>query len=144
MRKTVMAIVPMVALLFGITAPAAADWCVLLSGPDVGFPFASQTLFVRFRGPMPKKPGKIYPLSGRIDGGDGEPLFGTATVDKSGGQIKVGATFFLDAEQGQLWMAMDAPFTSGVFGYGYGDYQSYGTGGSSGEGTVVDCATEPN
>lgn len=131
------------ALLSAIARPVAADWCVSLGGATIDFPFSTQALFVRFKGSMPKKAGKIYPLNGRIGGGDGEPVFGTATVDKSGAQMKVGASFFLDAEQGQFWMAMDAPFTSGVFGYGYGDYQSYGVSGSTGQGTVVDCGTEP-
>ncbi len=139
-----------VLLLSGSAYPAAADWCVSLStssGPWT-FPFPAlpqPPMFVHFKGGMPKKPGGIYHLAGRIGGyNGGEPVFGTAIVAKDGSQIRVGATYFLDAEQGQFWLAMDAPFTSGTFGYGYGDYQNYGTEGANGEGTVVSCTTEPD
>jgi hypothetical protein len=137
-------IVGALALLIAAPVAARADWCLNLTGSTTSFPFPSSGLFVHFKGYLPKRPGQMVPLTGRIDGRNGGPVFGTAVVHRDGSQIEIAATFFEDAMPGQFWMAMDAPFTSGVFGYGYGDYQTYGVNGSSGQGTVVSCSAEPD
>src|SRR5262245_60939343 len=127
-------------VLMAAPLPARADWCLQLTGTTPFFPFPSGGLFVRFKGSMPRRAEKIAALNGRIGGATGGPVFGTAVVH---GQVELAATYFLDSEQGQFWLAMDPPFDAGQFQYGYGDYQSYGVRGATGEGTVVSCASEP-
>src|SRR3989442_230669 len=60
-------------------------------------------------------------------------------VSGEGSQLEVAASFFLDAEQGQVNLFMDGP----SFPSRYGDYQAYGTSGVSGNAAVVDCGSEP-
>src|SRR5262249_18520077 len=83
-------------------SPARADWCLSLSAGAFGsgaFPFTWGTpVYVHIKGTMPRGPGQMKPVVGRIDGTNGGPLFGTALVHGDGSQLEIGAKFFLDAE----------------------------------------------
>jgi hypothetical protein len=118
-------------------APASADFCIRLSGG----PFSGDIGFFRFTGVLPTKVGKMKALAGRAAGLS--PVFGSATVVSLGRestQVEIGATFFIDATQGQFDVFLSGPtFTSGS---GYGSYGQYGVN-SSVSVSVVNCATEP-
>jgi hypothetical protein len=121
-------------LAFATTVPARADFCIQLNGGS----FGGDLGFFRFTGKLPKKPGRIVPLSGRAAGLD--PVYGSATVATDGSYVELGATFFVDADQGQFDVTF-APPTS-TQGSGYGDYGQYGTGQSV-VADIVACDLEP-
>ncbi|HEX2591144.1 MAG TPA: hypothetical protein VHL34_06595 [Rhizomicrobium sp.] len=102
--------------------PARADFCLQLNGGS----FSGDLGFFRFKGDVPTTAGTIMPLTGRVAGLS--PVFGTAVVAKDGTYVEIGATFFADAEQGQIDVTIFPP--TGKNGSGYGDYGSYGTGSS--------------
>lgn len=120
-----------------VAAPASADFCIRLNGG----PFSGDIGFFRFTGALPTKAGKIKALAGRAAGLS--PVFGSATVVSLGRestQVEIGATFFIDAVQGQFDVFLSGPtFTSGS---GYGSYGEYGVNDSVSV-SVVTCATEP-
>jgi hypothetical protein len=126
------ATVPIFAL--AATGPARADFCIQLNGG----PFGGDLGFFRFTGKLPKKPGQIVPLSGRAAGLD--PVYGSATVATDGSYVELGATFFVDADQGQIDITF-IPVKS-KHGSGYGDYGQYGTGQDV-DADIVACDLEP-
>ena len=132
MRKTIHGVAVLAAVL-ALAAPASAEICLQMSGAlsgDLGF--------FRFRGSMPKKPGEITNLSGRVAGLS--PAFGAATRAKDNTFIEIAATFFADATQGQFDITLDPPdFISGSGGSGYG---AYGVGDAVTV-AVVSCQLEP-
>ena len=114
--------------------PAHADFCIQLTGGS----FSGDLGFFRFKGDIPLVAGEIVQLRGRVAGLD--PVFGTAVVAKDGSYVELGATFFADAEEGQIDVTF-APTTSKT-GVGYGDYGTYGTG-TSFSAKKVACSNEP-
>jgi hypothetical protein len=114
--------------------PAQADFCLQLNGG----PFSGDLGFFRFKGLMPTVPGRIVTLRGRVAGLD--PVFGTATVATDGTYVELGATFFADADEGQIDVTFLPPTSQR--GSGYGDYGQYGTGASF-DASVVSCSLEP-
>lgn len=120
--------------LLAIAAPARADFCIQLNGGS----FSGDLGFFRFKGKLPKATGAIVALRGR--GAGLSPVFGTATVAKDGTFVEVGATFFIDGDQGQFDVAFFPP--TNTAGSGGGDYGAYGTGDSV-TAAIVDCALEP-
>lgn len=120
-----------------MAAPAAADFCIRLNGG----PFSGDIGFFRFTGALPTKAGKIKALAGRAAGLS--PVFGSATVvslEPGSTQVEIGATFFIDATQGQFNVFLSGP--TFMSGFGYGSYGVYGVN-SSVSVAVVDCTTEP-
>jgi hypothetical protein len=126
------AVVPAFALTTAL--PVQADFCLQLNGG----PFSGDLGFFRFKGKMPTIAGKIVTLRGRVAGLD--PVFGTATVATDGSYVELGATFFADAEEGQIDTTFFPPTSQ--TGSGYGDYGQYGTGASF-DASVVSCGLEP-
>jgi len=114
--------------------PAHADFCIQVNGG----PFSGDLGFFRFKDNMPNTAGAITQLRGRVAGLS--PVFGTAVVAKDGTYVEIGATFFADAEEGQIDVTL-APVTSKT-GFGYGDYGAYGTG-TSVTVTKTSCSNEP-
>ena len=116
------------------TLPAQADFCLQLNGG----PFSGDLGFFRFKGSMPTTAGRIMTLKGRVAGLD--PVFGTAVVATDGTYVELGATFFADADQGQIDVTFFPP--SSQRGSGYGDYGQYGTSASF-DASIVACSLEP-
>jgi hypothetical protein len=109
-----------VLLLAAAAAPARADFCIQLNGAA----FSGDLGFFRFDGKAPTQSGKMVPLAGRVAGLG--PVFGTAVVAKDGSYLEIGATFFVDAEQGQFDVFFFPPTAKN--GSGDGNYGTYGTG----------------
>jgi hypothetical protein len=124
----------LLAIAITTTTPARADFCLQLNGG----PFSGDLGFFRFKDSLPTTAGAIAQLRGRVAGLD--PVFGTAVVAKDGTYVEIGATFFADAEEGQIDVTL-APPTSKT-GFGYGDYGAYGTG-TSVTVTKTSCSGEP-
>ena len=116
------------------TLPAQADFCLQLNGG----PFSGDLGFFRFKGSMPTTAGRIMTLKGRVAGLD--PVFGTAVVATDGTYVELGATFFADADQGQIDVTFFPP--NSARGSGYGDYGQYGTSASF-DASIVACSLEP-
>jgi hypothetical protein len=116
------------------TTPASADFCFQLDGGS----FSGDIGFFRFNGARPVAPGQIVPLTGRAAGLS--PAFGTATVGKDGSYAEYGATFFIDADQGQFDIAFLPPKSKS--GSGRASFGVYGVSDSVTV-TVVDCSDEP-
>jgi hypothetical protein len=124
------------AALLGLSAvPAAADFCIRLDGGD----FSGDIGFFRFAGKVPTEPKAMLSMAGRA-AGTGEPVFGSAVTDNKGKNFQLGATFFIDGEQGQFTLSMNVK--SGT-GEGRGRYGEYGTG-SFFDAEIVSCSEEPN
>ncbi len=123
-------------VLFCVPIPACADFCVQVSGG----PFSGDLGFFRFKGSLPKAKGAMVSLAGRVAGLS--PVFGAATVQLDGSGVELGATFFADAEQGQIDLFFPLPLTRSSAGSGYGDYGAYGTGASL-TANLVSCKGEP-
>jgi hypothetical protein len=121
-------------LLLALAAPVRADFCLQLNGGA----FSGDLGFFRFKGKLPKASGAIVALRGRAAGLS--PAFGAATVAKDGSFVEVGATFFIDGDQGQFDVSFFPP--TATTGSGGGGYGVYGTG-TAVTAAVVDCATEP-
>ena len=115
MRRAILGVL-VLAVTLAMAVPASAEICLQMSGAlsgDLGF--------FRFRANMPKKPGEMADLSGRVAGLS--PAFGTATRAKDDSYIELAATFFSDATQGQFDVFLDPPlFTTGSGMSGYGVY----------------------
>ncbi len=124
------AVLPM----FALATPVQADFCLQLNGG----PFSGDLGFFRFKGTMPTAAGRIMTLRGRVAGLD--PVFGTAVVATDGSYVELGATFFADADQGQIDVTFFPP--NSTSGSGYGDYGQYGTGASF-DASIVACSLEP-
>ena len=114
--------------------PARADTCVQLNGG----PFSGDIGFFRFKGNLPTNAGDMVALKGRAAGLS--PVFGTAVVAKDGSYVEVGATFFIDGDQGQIDFAFFPP--GNTTGSGNGDYGQYGTSASFSVKRVA-CNKEP-
>ena len=123
------------AALPALALPAQADFCMQLNGGS----FSGDLGFFRFDGRMPTKPGKIVALRGRVAGLS--PVYGTAVVATDGSYVELGATFFADAEEGQIDVTFFPPNSQS--GSGDGDYGQYGTGGGGFDADIVSCALEP-
>ncbi len=121
-------------MLMATAGPAHADFCLQLDGG----PFSGDLGFFRFRGDVPTTAGKIATLRGRVAGLG--PVFGTGVVAKDGSYVEIGATFFVDAEQGQVDLVLSPP--GGRSGSGDGDYGAYGTAASFSV-LKVSCQNEP-
>jgi hypothetical protein len=121
-------------LLLAVATPAAADFCFQLNGGS----FSGDLGFFRFDGKRPTVAGKIEKLTGRVAGLS--PVYGTVTVAKDGTFAEFGATFFADADEGQIDVSFFPP--NSAVGSGYGAYGSYGLTDAVSV-TVVDCKTEP-
>jgi hypothetical protein len=135
MQYKILALASLLAIpLFAAPSPARADFCIQVSGG----PFSGDLGFFRFRGDLPVAPGTIRALRGRVAGMS--PVFGTATVTKDGKALEIGATFFADAEQGQIDIGFAPPRARA--GDGNGDYGAFGTGQSL-TATKVRCSSEP-
>ena len=120
--------------LAALTPAARADFCIQLNGGS----FSGDIGFFRFKGALPKTKGKITALKGRAAGLS--PAYGTATVAKDGTYVEIGASFFIDGDQGQFDVSFFPP--SATSGSGGGAYGAYGTGDAL-TAAIVDCATEP-
>jgi hypothetical protein len=120
---------------FATAAPARADFCIQLNGGS----FSGDIGFFRFIGKLPKTPGQIAPLNGRAAGLD--PVYGTATVATDGSYVELGATFFIDADEGQMDVTFFPPKSKK--GSGYADYGQYGTGQDV-NAKIVRCDLEPD
>ena len=134
LRNLVLACVVLPVFALVTTLPAQADFCIQLNGG----PFSGDIGFFRFKGNLPKVAGHIVTLRGRAAGLD--PVFGTAVVAKDGSYVEIGATFFIDADEGQIDVTFAPPASS--TGSGYGDYGQYGTGASV-DAAIVSCGLEP-
>jgi len=134
LRNLVLALAILPAFALVTSLPARADFCIQLNGG----PFSGDIGFFRFRGVLPKIAGRIVTLRGRAAGLD--PVYGTAVVAKDGSYVELGATFFIDADEGQIDVTFAPPNSS--TGSGYGDYGAYGTG-SSVDAAIVSCGLEP-
>src|SRR5262245_11187473 len=97
--------------------PARADTCLQLNGG----PFTGDIGFFRFKGDVPTDPGKMVGLKGRAAGLS--PVFGAATVPADGSYVEVGATFFIDGDEGQIDLFFSPP--TNTTGSGSGDYGQY-------------------
>jgi hypothetical protein len=133
LKATLLAVTTVVVL--STTTPAFADFCIQLNGGS----FSGDLGFFLFKGLRPTTNGAVVDLKGRVAGLS--PVFGAATVAKDGSFLEIGATFFADGDQGQI----DVTFfpktgTTGTFG---GAFNAYGTSGSTGTATVVNCNLEP-
>jgi hypothetical protein len=120
--------------LLAISVPAHADYCVRLTGGS----FSGDIGFFRIAGARPVSAGSMMPITGRAAGLS--PLFGTAVVAKDGSYTEMGATFFIDATQGQFDISFSPP--TATSGGGYASYGVYGvnTGVTA---KIVRCGTEP-
>ena len=134
-RRLVLACAALPIFAFAATTPARADFCMQLNGG----PFSGDLGFFRFTGKLPTTPGQIVTLSGRAAGLD--PVYGTATVATDGTYVELGATFFVDSDEGQIDVTF-IPVKSKT-GSGFGDYGQYGTGESFNAKKVA-CNLEPD
>lgn len=116
------------------TSTASSAFCLQLNGGS----FGGDLGFFRFTGKRPTASGKTVQLSGRVAGLG--PVYGTAVVAKDGTFSEIGATFFVDAEEGQIDVSFFPP--SSTSGSGDGDYGAYGTSDSF-TAQVVSCSLEP-
>jgi hypothetical protein len=116
------------------TSTASSAFCLQLNGGS----FSGDLGFFRFTGKRPTATGKIVHLSGRVAGLG--PVYGTAVVAKDGTFSEIGATFFVDAEEGQIDVSFFPP--NSTSGSGDGDYGAYGTSDSF-TAQVVSCSLEP-
>ena len=115
-------------------ATGTPAFCMQLTGG----PFSGDLGFFRFNGNRPTAPGTIQSVAGRVAGLS--PVYGTITIPKDGSQAELGATFFADADEGQIDVSFGPP--SSASGGGYGDYGAYGTSASV-TATIVSCKLEP-
>lgn len=121
-------------VLLAVAAPARAEFCIQLNGGS----FSGAIGFFRFKGSVPKTKGAIVTLKGRAAGLS--PAYGTATVAKDGTYVELGASFFIDGDQGQFDVSFFPP--NAVTGSGGGAYGAYGTGDAV-TAAIVDCSMEP-
>lgn len=121
-------------VLLAVAAPARADFCVQLNGGS----FSGAIGFLRFKGSVPKVKGSIVTLKGRAAGLS--PAYGTATVAKDGTYVELGASFFIDGDQGQFDVSFFPP--TATTGSGGGAYGAYGTGDAL-TAAIVSCTLEP-
>ena len=135
LRSLILACASLPLFALATAAPARADFCMQLNGGSV----SGDLGFFRFTGKLPKHAGDIVPLSGRAAGLD--PVYGSATVATDGSYVEIGATFFVDAEQGQIDVTFVLP--KPTHGSGDGDYGTYGTGQSF-DADIVSCGLEPD
>ena len=121
-------------LMLAAATPAHADYCVRLAGGS----FSGDIGFFRIAGARPTSAGSMTPITGRAAGLS--PVFGTAVVGKDGSYTEMGATFFIDATQGQFDISFSPP--SATSGSGYASYGDYGvnTGVTA---KIVRCGAEP-
>ena len=131
-RRKILALAGIVATT--MITPARADFCLQVSGG----PFSGDLGFFRFKDDIPLSAGVITQLRGRVAGLS--PVFGTAVVAKDGSYVEIGATFFSDAEEGQIDITFNPPTSK--TGSGYGDYGAYGTGQSI-TAKKTACSNEP-
>lgn len=124
------------AVLLFAPSRARADFCMQVSGG----PFSGDLGFFRFRGSVPKAKGAMVSLAGRVAGLS--PVFGAATVQLDGSGVEIAATFFADAEEGQIDLFLPFPVGRSSVASGYGDYGAYGTGVSV-SANLVSCKLEP-
>jgi hypothetical protein len=115
-------------------APAYADFCIQVDGG----PFSGDLGFFRFKGGLSNGKGRIAALRGRVAGLG--PVYGTVVNAQDGSYAEIGATFFVDAEEGQIDITFSPPKSKN--GTGYGDYGAYGTGASL-TAKRVSCGKEP-
>ncbi|HEY1961909.1 MAG TPA: hypothetical protein VGG69_05795 [Rhizomicrobium sp.] len=115
-------------------APARADFCMQLNGGS----FSGDLGFFRFQGRLPTAPGAMVALHGRAAGLD--PVFGAATVPTDGSYVELGATFFIDATEGQFDVTFFPPGAKN--GSGYADYGTYDVNQSV-TAKIVHCGLEP-
>ena len=116
------------------STPARADYCIRLSGGS----FSGDIGFFRIAGERPTAAGAMKPITGRAAGLS--PVFGTAVVGKDGSYIELGATFFIDATQGQFDISFSP--VSATTGGGHAAYGEYGTTDSV-TAKIVRCSGEP-
>lgn len=121
-------------VLLAVAVPARADFCIQLNGGA----FSGDIGFFRFKGGLPKAKGAIVTLKGRAAGLS--PAYGTATVAKDGTYVEIGASFFIDGDQGQFDVSFFPP--TATSGSGGGAYGAYGTGDAL-TAAIVDCSLEP-
>lgn len=123
-----------VVLMIAAASPARADFCFQLTGGT----FSGDLGFVRFLGPRPTLTGSMQNVTGRIAGLG--PVFGSAIITKDGTTLEIGATFFVDAIQGQFDISFNPP--SARNGSGYGDFGVYNINDAV-TATKVACTSEP-
>jgi hypothetical protein len=132
LRRVGLAAAASAALLGVSAAPAAADYCIQLSGGitgDIGF--------YRFKGQMPTEANDIVTLRGRAAGLS--PVFGTAVVAQDGSYVELGATFFVDSVEGQFDITFSPPTSK--TGSGYASYGEYDVNDPV-DAKVVNCSKE--
>jgi hypothetical protein len=134
LRRKIIALAGLSAIAIAMITPARADFCLQLNGG----PFSGDLGFFRFKDDISLTAGVVTQLKGRVAGLS--PVFGTAVVAKDGSYVEIGATFFADAEEGQIDVTFNPPTSK--TGSGYGDYGTYGTGASV-TATKVGCIKEP-
>ncbi len=120
-------------MLAGAT-PAQADYCIRLSGGS----FSGDIGFFRFKGTRPNAVGTFTSVAGRAAGLS--PVFGSAVISDDGTTLEIGATFFIDATQGQMDISFSPPLATN--GSGYASYGVYGVN-TSVTAKAVRCASEP-
>jgi hypothetical protein len=134
LRRNLAAGLVAVAMTAAGAAPAAADFCIQLTGGS----FSDDIGFFRFKGSMPSDDGAIETLKGRAAGLS--PVFGTAVVADDGSFVELAATFFIDAVQGQFDIAFSPPDSKkGAGGASLGEYGL----GDAVKAKVVSCSKEP-
>jgi len=138
MRRVLIAGVLLAAIVAFSAAKFAArntpSYCMQITGGS----FSGDLGFFRFKGTRPTTAGAIVNLAGRVAGLD--PVFGTAEVTKDGATAEYGATFFADADEGQIDVSFSPP--SAKNGSGYADYGQYGVS-TSVTAKIVNCSNEP-
>lgn len=132
--KSIWGCIAVCAVVLTAASPARADFCYQLEGGT----FSGDLGFVRFQGAKPTLTGSMQAVAGRIAGLG--PVFGTAIITKDGTTFEIGATFFVDAVQGQFDIAFNPP--SAKTGSGYGDFGAYNINDSI-TATKVACSSEP-
>ena len=121
-------------LMLAGSTPARADYCIRLAGGS----FSGDIGFFRFAGTRPSAAGTMKSVAGRAAGLS--PLFGTVIVAKDGSYSEIGATFFIDATEGQMDIAFNPPLS--LNGSGSASLGTYGVN-TSVTAKIVRCAGEP-
>lgn len=118
----------------GAAAPAKADYCIRLSGGS----FSGDIGFFRIAGARPSIANSMKAFAGRAAGPS--PVFGSVIVNKEGTTAEMGASFFIDASQGQFDISFSPPL--GLTGDGYASYGTYNVG-THVAAKIVRCSGEP-
>jgi hypothetical protein len=121
-------------LVLAAATPAQADYCIRLSGGS----FSGDLGFFRFQGTRPTAAGVMQTVRGRVAGLG--PFSGSAIVTKNGKTLEIGATFFVDASEGQFDISFSPP--GARTGGGYANYGAYDVNQSV-VAKSVSCANEP-